>query len=901
MRFSKIFSAMLCIFILGIFAYPQIRESGAIQGNVTDKTGAQLPGVTITLTGTSLIGGARTFLTDSKGFYRFPSIPPGPYTVSAELAGFVKLVQEKIQLHAGVTLTVDFVLEESKIENEVLVTAVSPTIDLTSSTAAPVVMTDELLLATPAINSPDSGAKSFYDVLNLAPGVDYYQAYGSGYGSTNAYQMDGINNSGIVEPDYNIISEASVQSFGLPAEYGEFSGVVFNAITKSGSNKFSGLGEFRYNGKSWNSQNITGVSTEKLYDPSMKDTNQLTDQHLDIGLQLGGPILKDKLWFFIAGEYYASRKNPPGTTVRPKWYSPKLFAKLSFQVNPSNRVNLGYNYDNEKADQIVAGPQFTPEASLDNNYPGHVVNLNWTSIFSANTFLDFKLGYNHKNRNQLPTAGMDISAHYDLATGMFSENFPSIYQGQNRYLDLNAHLSHYVPEFLKGSHELKLGIEYRYAKEAQGGGYPGPDHTWYLDLGGQPYLAYQYENNYFLDKYFTILAGFAEDSWRVTKSLILNFGARLNSYRYRLPSPGPGVIFNTTALAPRLGLTYSLPGKKTVLKFHYGHYYDSFDSGFFYYADTRRPALINKLWDGSQYVEYYRAAGTSYSVDPNIKMPFMREYMAAVEHEIFKDASLSLTFFYRKLARAIGPINTLGQYEKVTIVNPGPDGIEGTGDDSTIGVWNQTNPGENAYLITNPRKGQSPAMIEEPEHHASGFQVVFNKRFTHRWQAMVSYAYSVAKGNMQRPPVADMGTDPNLFINESGPNARYSGQPHFFKVLGNVLLPLDINLGIYFYYISSHTYRPYFGTVLDQGYETIYAEPWGKYHVDPQRNVNLNLAKTFKLSNITLTLLGDVYNLLNSHDVRWDYDVFNGYGPYFGKIYAIQQPRTFRVGFRIMY
>ncbi len=737
---------MICVFILGVLAYSQIRESGAIQGNATDKTGAPLPGVTITLTGTSLIGGARTFLTDAKGFYRFPSIPPGPYTVSAELTGFVKLVKEKIQLHAGVTLTVEFLMEESKLEKEVLVTAVSPTVDLTSSNSAPVVMSDDLLLATPAINSPDSGAKSFYDVLNLAPGVDYYQAYGSGYGSPNAYQMDGINTGGVIEPDYNIISEASVQGFGLPAEYGDFTGVVFNAITKSGSNKISGLAEFRYNGKNWNSQNITGVPAGQLYDPTMKDTKQATDQHLDIGFQLGGPILKDKLWFFVAGEYYQTIKNPPGTSVQPKWYSPKFFGKLSFQLNPSNRVNLGLDYDNEKADKILAGPQFPSDVSLDNNYPGYVINLNWTSIFSPNTFLDMKVGYNHKNQDQLPTAGMDISGHYDLATGMYSKNYPGFYQAQYRYLDLNAHLSHYIPEFIKGSHDLKLGIEYRYAKEVAGNGYPGLDHTYYLDLGGQPFLAYQYEKNAFLDKYYNVLAGFAEDSWKVTKRLVLNFGARLNNYRFRLPSPGPGVVLSSTAIAPRLGLAYNLLGEKTVLKVHYGHYYDNLDSSWFYYADTRRPTRIYKQWDGSKYVEYNRVAGRSYSVDPNIKTPFIREFSAALEHEIFKDASFSMTFFYRKLARAIGTINTLGQYEKITIVNPGPDGITGTADDSTIDVWNQTNPGHNAYLITNPTKGQSPAMIEEPEHHASGLQFVLNKKFSNRWQATVSYVYTVVQG-----------------------------------------------------------------------------------------------------------------------------------------------------------
>jgi hypothetical protein len=227
--------------------------------------------------------------------------------------------------------------------------------------------------------------------------------------------------------------------------------------------------------------------------------------------------------------------------------------------------------------------------------------------------------------------------------------------------------------------------------------------------------------------------------------------------------------------------------------------------------------------------------------------------------------------------------------------------VVGTADDSTIDVWNQLNPGNNAYLITNPYKDQSQAVIEQPKHTSTGFQIVLNKRFSHRWQAQISYVYSVAKGNIQRPPQADMGMDPNRFINESGPNARYSGQPHYFKALGNVLLPLDINLGVYFYYISPHTYRPYFGAVLDQGYTTIYAEPWGVYKVNPQRNLNVNLAKIFKISNFSLTLFGDVFNVFNLHDVRWDYDVYGSYGPYFGKIFNIEPPRTFRIGFRVTY
>jgi len=902
MKYSKIICLLLTfLFVFSVAAFTQIHESGTIHGYVKDEEGNPLPGVMVELSGVNLFGGKKLIKTDKNGYYRFPTIPVGIYTVSAEAEGFGKQVIEGIKLDANLALAINFNLKQTIIKEEITVRANPPTIDVFSSMTTPSIIPDTLLLTTPPMNSGDTGAKTLFNIINLAPGVDFHGAYGSGYLSPNAYQLDGINTPDSAEPDYNIVSEASVSSFGLPAEYGDFTGAVFNAITKSGSSKFSGMAEFRYGGKDWNSQNITAVPTERLYDPSMKSIKQRTNQHFDLGAQIGGPIIKDKLWFFISTEYYDTNKYPVGTNVHPRLWSYKIFTKLSFQLNNSNHANLSINYDNEKADNMIAGPQFPTGVSYNSNYPGLFINATWTSIFSSATYLDVKLGYNYKKQDQIPTAGMDVSGHYDLATGMYSQNYPGFYKGIDHYIDISAHLTHYTPEFIKGSHDIKVGVDYRYAKVLRTWGYPGLDRTFYLDMNGEPYLAYQNEFRAFPNDYLNVLAIFAQDSWMIIKNLVLNFGLRATNYRYDMPSPGPGVIFKDTIFAPRLGLTYNFHDKKTVLKLHYGQYSDRIDRYWFYGADTRASGTIYKMWNGVEFVEYNRESGSNCSVDLNTKMPFSWEFTATLERELFKNASLSMTFFYRKLARAIGPINTQGKYEKITIVNPGPDGVEGTIDDSLIDVWNQLNPGENAYLITNPHKGQSPAMVEEPEHKSQGFQIVFNKKFSHRWQAMVSYVYTSARGNIERPPLADMGKDPNFFINESGSNARYAGQPHYFKVLGNVLLPWDINFGIYFRYLSPQSYRPNFGVVLNQGYETIYAEPWGVYKLDPERNVDIELAKNLKISNVTFTLMADIYNLFNNHDTRGEGDVFGTYGDYFGKIMSIIEPRTFRLGIRISY
>jgi hypothetical protein len=243
---KTLFSILVVVLILAPIAFSQSKETGAIRGVVADEQGAPLPGVNVTLSGVNLMG-VRTFVTDVNGEYRFPALPPGEYKVRAELAGFGTVVREKIRVNTTATLTLDIQLKPATVSEEVTVTAQSPTVDVKSTETASVTLSNEILR-----NVPNNQFTS--EIVNLAPGVNNNVAFGASQDTGIAYSMDGVNvadpegGSAWVFSDYNIIEEAKVMGVGLPAEYGNFTGVILNLVTKSGGNNFSGHFEFDFQG-----------------------------------------------------------------------------------------------------------------------------------------------------------------------------------------------------------------------------------------------------------------------------------------------------------------------------------------------------------------------------------------------------------------------------------------------------------------------------------------------------------------------------------------------------------------------------------------------------------------------------------------------------------------------------
>jgi len=198
---------ILLLLLVAVFALSQSRETGAVTGKAVDEQGGPLPGVNLTLSGEKLMG-TRTAVSDANGDFRFPALPPGTYSLKAELAGFGAVVQENIRVTTTATLTLTMTLKPATVSEQVTVIAKSPTVDVKSTETASVTLSNEMLR-----NIPNTQFSS--DIVLMAPGVDAnYVAYGAGGERGISYQMDGV---GVGDPDggtawvfvdYNIIEEA---------------------------------------------------------------------------------------------------------------------------------------------------------------------------------------------------------------------------------------------------------------------------------------------------------------------------------------------------------------------------------------------------------------------------------------------------------------------------------------------------------------------------------------------------------------------------------------------------------------------------------------------------------------------------------------------------------------------
>jgi hypothetical protein len=903
-EFKKAVPFLMAILFLSSLAYSQIREAGIIQGNVTDAEGNSLPGVTISVESPGLIGGVHTRLTDAGGFFKFPFMTVGVYKVTAELAGFSKSLSEGIKVNAGKTLTVDFKLTQATLASEVMVQAKAPTIDVKNSQAGTVTFSTELIQTLP-------GKPTFDGLFNMAPGTDYYTSYGSGYASPNAYQMDGVYVSnpqwgGInFTIDTNVIEEATFQGLGMPAEFGEASGAVLTAVSKSGSNKLSGLVDLRYNNDGWNSQNLGSFKESDFRYPGAKTTKYKIGNFKEISAQVGGKIIQDKLWFFLSGGYNYSDNKALGLSYITKTYTPTTFTKLTYQLNKSNRFNVSFKYANDKIDDMI----YNDDIGDYIDSPGIYAAASWTSIFSPTTYLDVKAGINHWKYDQLPMKGFDTPGSIDLLTGLYSGNSWGWNKSTTRTYHLSAHLSHYIPYFITGSHDITVGAEIQRDYTLSIFGYAGGE--FHLNMGGQPLIKIEMPGPINQNAYFGPIVGFVQDTWTLTKRLTLNVGFRYDNYYYNIPllfpesKARPSTIYKNNALAPRLGITYDLFGdRKNVFKLYYGHLVEKINRNQFNAVDTRSAGVAQYFWVGSWLKIYEALPGEPASVitiDPNVKHPYIKELSAAYERELFKDASLTVNAYYKTLGKAIGQINTTAQWETVTIINPGPDGVEGTSDDlGPLDVYRQTSPlTDDRFVITNPVAGQSPSVLETPWKKMRGIEFIFSKRYSKGWQLLASYHYTKCTGNADSVEV--YWVDPNRFVNSRGQMVYYYGQPHQFKLQGSVLLPLKIMLGMTAQYVSGHDAQAGFYTYINNSATKIQGWPWGQKKNGPLKDVSMKFEKRFPIKGVELTGYVDIYNVFNFHSTAYSWNRVNLFGPDFGKITSVQAPRSFRVGARFIF
>ena len=345
---------------VGVSLPAEAQNTGGIRGVVTDTSDAVVPGATVIITSEALIGSTRETTTNELGVYRFPSVPIGAYVVDVTMPGFQPAKITGVSVSLGGTASADVILQIAVTSETVSVVGESPVVDVTTATVAANIK-GELLEEVPT-------RRNMYDLIQVQAGmsVDYGDgqsdrvvAFGSNRQS-NSWNIDGVEVSGPetgsswwdVNPD--VIEEIQVIGVGAPAEYGNHTGGVFNVVTKSGSNTFKGAASYFFTNDS-----LTGTNVEL---PDSEFTFH-RERFANATAQLGGPLIRDKTWFFTSWEYRRDASTEPGNdpNFAPEVYSDNFDVKVTTRLGEKHDINGFYHYERFGSPEVPS-PFIQPSA-----------------------------------------------------------------------------------------------------------------------------------------------------------------------------------------------------------------------------------------------------------------------------------------------------------------------------------------------------------------------------------------------------------------------------------------------------------------------------------------------------------------------------------------------------------
>jgi len=896
-------------------------QTGILSGAVVDNQNIPLPGVTVTASSPALMLPQVSVVTDDKGFFRIPQLHTGLYRVVFELSGFKTLIREGIKINIGTT-TLTIILDPSPISESVLVIGQSPAVDI-KKTAIGINLDLENLRHIPA-------GRSYTSVMQMAPGVISSGGRPATHGSAvrdNSFNLDGINIGepgggvmGSIQIGYEVAEEYQIQTGGHAAEYGTVKGSMINLITKSGGNKFSGEANFYIRDKNLQSDNTAGTPFEGQYVGF--------NFEYDTTFQLGGPFIKDKVWFFanysrtyretiVEGYPYDKDEHVPDDYGK---HFP--FVKISWQINPAMKLVGNWNWWMALRGNRSASRYRNEDTTWEGDFKSHTFGLAFSYMISKNMIFSSKvagilvdLEYFAKN---------DQPSYYDYTTRRYSGSMGNDYLSKRDRFQAYSDLTYFVDDFY-GRHEFKTGVEFSYVRRDGGYNYKtdptlGVTHIYTRDNGLTPYRARKYESYRNIND--TSFVGiFLQDRWNPTGRLTFNVGIRFDHQEGIVPKQAEDrayeparvlesfkpILWNT--ISPRIGASYDLTGDgKTVLRASYGRYYSPGISDYFSRVNPngyeRRYYLLNS--DGTLGDQYFFSASAATAIDPDVRAPYLDEIIVGVEREVFPEVSLGVNFIKKwdkyLLEDVIAEALNIGaikdgeyiwqNYNPFTAVDPYTGQIV-TFYERDASLTTQSS------IITNP---------EPAKRGYTGIEVLFNKRYSKNWQLMISYTYAKSTGLIGTDSGASAGGssyfgNPNVHINAIG-RFPYERR-HQFKLQGTYRAPFGILLSTRYEAFSGLRYARRIrsndlGLDLYQGDVSIYAEELGSRGLSWIHQWNLRFEKEFKIKDrFTFGLIADVFSVFNLNTTTAVETISSAPNIEFEETTGIMNPRMLRLGIRV--
>lgn len=930
-------------------------QSGVLQGRASDGSGGALPGVTVTISGPTILGGSRSTTTSEQGLYRLPAIPIGLYQVSFDLTGFQTKVFEGIRVQAGVTFTLDGQLGVATVQETVTVSGASPIID-SAATSVSFTYTKELMNTIP-------NARDVWAMVSQAPGMTtanlnvggtntgnqtQFRAHGTDP-RQNTFILGGANvtdNSGTGGSqfyyDVDSFDEMQIEMNSHAADI-QTPGVLINMVPRAGTNALRGSGSVFFGNDSIQADNVD----DALRARGVNRASNL-QSYFDGGVDLGGPIVSDRLWFWGAYRYQDIKRfvtgvtNPDGSFPIDRTFLWYPTGRINWQATSAHNASVFFNMQQKKrynAGLSALRPQETT-ANQQNDPVSRVVSFRDDWVATPRLLVSAK-GYYLKGAfrtTRVDGVAAETPPSLETSTNAFSGAPPNLLrsfrQGQAAGVTAN-----YTADGFGGRHDLKTGFEFSRFEAPVETTYPA-DHLLNF-LRGVPteVVLYAPGRQNSVAKQF---AAFVQDGW-VRNRFTFNLGVRLDHQSSYLPeeTAPPSRFFperivqgktadliSWTNLSPRVGVIYDLTGSaKTLLKANYSRYYWQVFTTKTAQASLAGTRTYRYTWNDlngdrrfttneqGSLLSLDDPATRPVSVDPDLKPTHTDEFTASIVHELMANVSVSGTFIARNDQNFDWRINrdvTAADYTAVTGTDPGADGVRGTGDDGGQMVF---------YEIAAAKRGFSPNFITTRpgyEQRYRGAELTVQRRLAGRWQAVGSVTVGAQRDELggakeqllivnnppASPPALPAGLPTPQDVDKVDGTRNDFSIPIVGKLMGSYQFPFRLSVSGFYQFLAGSPFQRIVGSTsavgraLNQGNVNAYAGERNADSYDNLHMVDVRLNYDVPIERLNASLALDVFNLTNTNTVT---RVNALSGASFNRVIEFVPPRVVRFGVKVRF
>jgi hypothetical protein len=943
------------LFSLGATLPAAAQGVGAIGGTITDASGAVLPGVAVTLSNPrGSIGGNQEGVSDARGAFQFIRLVPGVYTVKADLAGFRSAVQENVVVNADVTARVDLKLEIGTLEEGVLVKGESPLLDTTSALKQ-TVLSREVLDSMPNRSDVWGVARVIPSVIlnkvDVGGSEAFLQSTATVHGSNNengflidgmdVSNLDGNGTGAVLYLDPYAFQETNYQTSGGGTAVSQKGGLLFNMVTRTGTNQFHGGGMITGASRGMGSANYSPeVRTQLLAavpavalaaNPNIVPGADILKIY-DLGAWVAGPIVRDKLWFSFSvhdqrlDQYLVGNYNPDGTQVLDDNLMWTTTAKVAWQMTRSAQLSYFNNLQYKLIGHRNGGGTFAESRArnLNDKYPD-VHQLKFTSPIRSRAVVDVswsRFRADDKFGQEPEVQAGDIS-RFDTLANSYTVALPT-YRDNAMFRDQVLTSVGYFT----GRHDMRFGYQFVDGGEKSSNwstsgmravyrtGRPDSVNTYNV-----PITSTSSRIPVAFEPWARDHGVFIQDKWTPTSKLTLNLGLRFETTYGWLPATcRPATTFvaeqcfpeikgapDFKGLVPRVSAVYDVFGDgRTALKFSASRYDQPITlsnvqrlNPLGIVNDTRPWTVclagqtsgcdlngdltpqLNELGVSTGF-----ALGTNNRYSEDLQWPASNEYNIEVQRQIPGNMVISVGYTRRETRRNIGYRNVAVPLEsyiplQVTEANSGRQ----------VTVFNQ------APLLRG-RNDNLWANFSELDTDFNGADITVNKRLSNNWSLTGGASYGKTTGDIYAAlTTGDLNNPNNTFRDGVVGN----DVPYSYRLSGVYELPYAISLsGTAQYYKGfPDTTTVLVGpntVALTQVTQVLTVEPRGTTRLPSVSSLDVSVRKRWKVTGKTIEPRLDLYNLTNAATILGR---ITQLGPTYNRVSSIQRGRLIKLGLSV--